>query len=263
MISYYKGEFISSKNISINENLFYGIGVFETIRFNNKKMIFFEDHMNRLFSNDFFDLSTISKKEIYINSKKLVDKNSINNGLIKIIVLPLSENWNELEYYIFIRELPKIESSSATIIFYDEDKYPILRFNPMHKSLSYMGNFLAKKDAKKDGAFEPIFYNSSKIITEGAIRNIFFIKENMLCTPSTELGILNGITRQKIICIARDEGYKVDESPIEYHKINNMNEAFITSSAIGVLPCNWKGWKSEYTITNKLKNLYKHLVENG
>ena len=47
-----------------------------------------------------------------------------------------------------------------------------------------------------------------------------------------------------------------------FETINNMDEAFITSSAIGVLPCQWNGWKSDFNITQKLKNDYKHLVEN-
>ena len=132
----------------------------------------------------------------------------------------------------------------------------------MYKSLSYMGNFMAQKDAKAEGAFEPIFYNQDNLITEGAIRNIFFIRDQIIYTPSTDLGILNGITRQKIIRLAWLRGYKVETSPINFETINNMDEAFITSSAIGVLPCQWNGWKSDFNITQKLKNDYKHLVEN-
>ena len=52
MISYYKGQFLDSKNIHINEKLFRGIGIFETIKFINNKMLFFNDHMDRLFSNN-------------------------------------------------------------------------------------------------------------------------------------------------------------------------------------------------------------------
>ena len=48
----------------------------------------------------------------------------------------------------------------------------------MYKSICYMGNFMAIRDAKLSGAFEPVFYNKSQMITEGAIRNIFFIKDN-------------------------------------------------------------------------------------
>ena len=261
MISYYKGKFLDTETINVNEKLFRGIGIFETIKFSNNKMLFFDEHINRLFSNIFFDLSKIKKQKIYLDAMKVINKNSILEGLIKIIVIPLSEDWDDLEYYIFIRKLPQVPKEQAKIIFYSEALYPILRFYPMYKSLSYMGNFIAIRDAKLAGAFEPIFYNESHIITEGAIRNIFFIKDDTIYTPSTDLGILNGITRQKIIQLAISEGYKVEKSHINYDDINNMDEAFITSSTIDLLPCYWDGWNSNHSISIKLKNLYNENIK--
>tara|TARA_B000000475_G_C15932841_1_gene421523 strand:- start:163 stop:945 length:783 start_codon:yes stop_codon:yes gene_type:complete len=260
MISYYKNQFILSNKIKLNQNLLRGIGVFETIKFNKKKLFFFDEHINRLFSNDFFDFTKFKKEKIYENIIKVIDQNSINEGLAKIVITPVSDDWSELEYYIFLRKLPKIETSIVKIIFFKESLYPILRFKPMHKSLSYMGNFMAKRDASLKGAFEPIFYNENNIITEGAIRNIFFIKKNIIYTPSTKLGILNGITRQKVIEIAHTENYRVETMPINFNSINNMDEAFITSSAIDILPCKWDGWNSDFTITQKLKNLYSNMT---
>ena len=262
MISYYKNQFIDSDQIDINQNLFNGIGIFETIKFTNNKILFFDEHMNRLYSNDFFDFTKLKKEKIYEDAIKVINQNSIVEGLIKIIILPIANDWNNLEYYIFIRELPQINTPVVKVVFYQESLYPILRFNPMYKSLSYMGNFMAKRDAKLEGAFEPIFYNQDNIITEGAIRNIFFIKENIIYTPSTKLGILNGITRTKIIELAQSENYTVKTQSINLDSINNMDEAFITSSAIGVLPCKWDGWNSDFTITYKLKNLYHDMSEN-
>ena len=261
MISYYKGKFLDSKSININEKLFRGIGVFDTIKFINNKMLFFDAHLDRLFSNNFFDFSKLNKQKIYSDAIEVINKNVISEGLIKIIIIPLSDDWDDLEYYIFIRKLPKDIKKCVKIIFYSENLYPILRFHPMYKSLSYMGNFMAIRDAKSSGAFEPIFYNHSHIITEGAIRNIFFIKNSTIYTPSTDLGILNGITRQKVIQLAILEGYKVENTHINYDEINSMDEAFITSSAIDILPCSWDGWSSHYTITTKLKNLYNESIK--
>ena len=262
MIFYYKNQFRDSDKIEFNQNLFNGIGIFETIKFTNNKILFFEEHMVRLFSNNFFDFTKIKKEKIYDDAIKVINQNAMTEGLIKIIITPISNDWSNLEYYIFIRKLPTIVTPVVNVVFYKESLYPILRFNPMHKSLSYMGNFMAKRDAKLEGAFEPIFYNQDNIITEGAIRNIFFVKENIIYTPSTKLGILNGITRTKIIELAQSENYTVKTQSINLDSINNMDEAFITSSAIGVLPCKWDGWNSDFTITYKLKNLYHDMSEN-
>ena len=260
MISYYKNQFIDSDEIQLNQNLLRGIGVFETIKFSKNKL-FFDEHINRLLSNDFFDFTKLKKKKIYDNVIKLIKQNSIQEGLVKIIITPKSMIGIILNT-IFFAKLPKINQDVVKVIFYQENLYPILRFNPMYKSLSYMGNFMARRDAKLEGAFEPIFYNKNNIITEGSIRNIFFIKENIIYTPCTKLGILNGITRQKVIELGQSKNYIVDTSPIPFKNINSMDEAFITSSAIGILPCKWNGWNSDFTVTKKLKNLYNSMSEN-
>ena len=115
---------------------------------------------------------------------------------------------------------------------------------------------LAKKDAEKDNAFEPVFYNRDGFITECAIRNIFFIKGNTLLTPDKKLGVLPGVMRDTIMSIAKEINLNVEEATISIESINEMDEAFISSTGIGLLPCCWDGWQSNYTITSKLK---KHL----
>ena len=69
--------------------------------------------------------------------------------------------------------------------------------------MNYIGNMLSKRECEKQGGFEPVFYNKAKIITECAIRNIFYIKNNILLTPSLDLGILSGVMRDTVLDIAR------------------------------------------------------------
>ena len=262
MITYYKGKFLKRKDIPINDNLFRGLGVFETIKFINKKMIFFNDHIDRLFSNNiFFNFKKITKNKIHDIAIQTINKNNLSNGLIKIIIVPIGEDFNDVEYYIFIRELPSINTNLARIKFYSESIYPIFRFKPAFKSLFYMGNMLAIKDAKSEGVFEPIFYNDNNIITEGAVRNIFFIKNSTIYTPNLNLGILDGVTRTKVLELGKKLNYKISESMISYGDINKMDEAFITSTAIGVLPCYWDGWNSNHSITLNLKKHYNQMIK--
>jgi branched-subunit amino acid aminotransferase/4-amino-4-deoxychorismate lyase len=262
MITYYKGKFLKRKDIPINDNLFRGLGVFETIKFINKKMIFFNEHIDRLFSNNnFFNFKKITKNKIHDIAIQTINKNNLSNGLIKIIIVPIGEEFNEVEYYIFIRELPNINTNLARIKFYSESIYPIFRFKPAFKSLFYMGNMLAIKDAKSEGVFEPIFYNDNNIITEGAVRNIFFIKNSTIYTPNLNLGILDGVTRTKVLELGKKLNYKISESMINYDDINKMDEAFITSTAIGVLPCYWDGWNSNHSITLNLKKHYNQMIK--
>ena len=234
MISYYRGKFENHKDIPINDNLFRGLGVFETIKFINKKMIFFNEHIDRLFlNNHFFNFEKITKNEIYEIAIQIINKNN----------------------------LPEINTNLARIKFYSESNYPIFRFKPAFKSLCYMGNMLAIKDAKSEGVFEPIFYNENNIITEGAIRNVFFIKNSTIYTPNLNLGILDGVTRTKVLELGKKLNYQIEESIINYNDINKMDEAFITSTAIGVLPCYWDGWNSNHSITLDLKKHYNQMIK--
>ena len=72
MILYYKNQFIDSNQIDINQNLFNGIGIFETIKFTNNKILFFDEHMNRLYSNDFFDFTKLNLNFLIFRKIKIL-----------------------------------------------------------------------------------------------------------------------------------------------------------------------------------------------
>jgi branched-subunit amino acid aminotransferase/4-amino-4-deoxychorismate lyase len=121
---------------------------------------------------------------------------------------------------------------------------------------------LAKKDAEKEGAFEPVFYNADGYVTECAIRNIFFIQGDKLLTPSTDLGVLPGVMRETIISIAQGANLKAEETNIPFDSINDMDEAFVSSTGIGLLPCAWNGWTSNFVKTSELKRSLDTLIHS-
>ena len=165
--------------------------------------------------------------------------------------------------FISIKPFYDIPSPPVKVIYLNETKFPIIRFSPAIKSMNYLGNMLAKKESSKSGAFEPIFYNQNKTITECAIRNIFYIKDNILLTPPTSLGILPGVMREQIIKISKDIGIHSEEKEISYNVVDAMDEAFISSTGIGMLECYWDGWKSDYRITSHIKKeLFKRIKNN-
>ena len=127
--------------------------------------------------------------------------------------------------------------------------------------MNYLGNMLAKKDTQNQGAFEPVFYNKNNIITECAIRNIFYIKNNILQTPPLNLGILGGVMRKTIINIAHALNIEVQEREINFNEVSSMDEAFICSSVVGILPCYWDGWESNYKITKRLQFLLEESLQ--
>ncbi len=274
IIVFINGKFIPLKNgkVSFRDAAFqFGDGIFETIRFENRKLFLVQKHINRLKKSlNILDLD-LNKTDSEIKKilNEVIRANKLNSGLLRLMITRGNIDGKPWDYkgeagiYVSIRNINKIESNKVKVLFYNESNYPIIRFNPAIKSMNYIGNMKAKKDAKNQGAYEPIFYNKDGLITECAIRNIFFIKEKTLITPSLDLGVLPGIMRNTIIEIAKNLNIKVEETLIPFELVNDMDEAFISSTGVGLLPCYWDNWESNYQLTNTLLKRLNKLIDNS
>lgn len=273
-IYYINGNWIKKSEAKISANdagFLLGDGLFETIRFQNKNLFLIDKHLSRLKNG----LETIKINSHYSNNElieilnQIIHKNEIDNGLIRLMITRgklEGEPWNyegPVCLYASIRPISKMSNSPVKVVLFNEEDYPIIRFSPAIKSMNYIGNMLAKKDAEKQGAYEPVFVNKSGFITECAIRNIFFIKGKSLITPTEELGILPGVMRDTIMKIGKELGLTIVKDYIKKEDINSMDEAFISSSGIGLLPCYWENWNSDFKLTNQLqKYLFNYINEN-
>lgn len=262
----------SESQISANDAGFLlGDGLFETIRFQNKKLFLLDKHLARLKSG----LKTIkinveySDSDLFTILNEIINKNNFDNGLIRLMITRGELEGEPWKYngptclYISIRPIAEKSDIPVKVVYFNESDYPIIRFTPALKSMNYIGNMLAKKDADKYGAYEPVFINNDGFITECAIRNIFYIKDNSLITPSEDLGILPGVTRDTIMKIGADLGLEIIKTKISQNEIQSMDEAFISSSGIGLLPCFWEGWNSEFKLTKQLQiSLFNYINEH-
>ena len=248
-----------------------GDGLFETIRFQNGRLFQPEKHLKRLHSG--LNIIQIelnkSNEELISYLEEMVIRNDIRSGLLRLMITRgkiEGTPWNfsgTPNVYITIRPLTEEPKKPVKVVFYPEEKYPIIRFNPAIKSLNYIGNMLAKKNAEKEGAFEPVFFNRDGYVTECAIRNIFFIQDKTLMTPGIDLGVLPGVMRETIMEIALELDLIVSDKIISFNSINDMDEAFISSTGIGLLPCYWDGWNSEFLITSLLKEKLNGIIDNN
>ena len=251
-------EKISKSSIPItNLGFQFGYGVFETIKFSSSKIISFDKHLLRLSKS--LKKYSIDYKIDYKNLHDLIldgiKKNDACQGTIKIIITP--HEYKPTSYlFILYRKQEEIKNLPVLIKFFNEEEYDIKRSDSFYKSLNYIGNYIASRMARKEGYFEPIFYNINGHVTEGAFRNIFFIKNNKLFTPPLSMGILPGTTRESVLLIAKNLNIAIDESKIDIDTVNDMDEAFITSAGIGVVPCKWDKWNSQHILTNEIKNKF-------
>ena len=270
---YINNKFIKSNEATVSfsdAGFLYGDGLFETMRFNENKIFSVKTHINRLFQGlSVIDLKLkYNKIELIDLLYKVIKKNTLKSGIIRLMITRGNSDIkvgkiNVPSIYISMKSFYEIPEDPVKVIYLSEQNFPIIRFSPAIKSMNYLGNMLAKKESQKQNAFEPVFYNKEGIITECAIRNIFYIKNNTLYTPSVDLGILPGVMRDTIIDISKSIGMQIKEIHIKYCNIDAMEESFISSTGIGLLECFWDGWKSDYSITKQIKKeLFKRIKNN-
>lgn len=128
--------------------------------------------------------------------------------------------------------------------------------NPQIKSLNFLNNILAKMEAKRQGADEAIMLNSSGHVAEGTVSNLFFYRDDILCTPSVDCGILDGITRMLVLDIGIREGLTVREGKFTASDVYGASEVFITNTTMEVMPA-FKVDDTKYEIGEVVRLLRK------
>lgn len=218
-------------NISFNSELCkFGIGLFETIKVTNRP-IDFDIHMDRIFN---------SIKELNLNIK--LERKFIENEILNYI-----ENNNIINKALRLTVFDEGYNISTRDILYTQDMYirgfklnisPIKRGNSIlykHKTTNYFENIYTKNYANENGFDDGIFLNSEGTILECSMSNIFFIKDDIVLTPSSNLPILNGTKKKRIIETCQELNIKVEETEINVNEIHKFDFIFISNSLMGAM----------------------------
>ena len=101
---------------------------------------------------------------------------------------------------------------------------------------NYANSVLARVEAIKAGFDEAIMLNSAGTVVEASAENIFLVKDNILSTPSTTSGALEGLTRNSILTIAKENGIKCEVRDISRDELYTASEVFVTGTAAEIKP---------------------------
>jgi 4-amino-4-deoxychorismate lyase len=107
---------------------------------------------------------------------------------------------------------------------------------PGVKSTSYAVNMAAQREAHRRGADDAVFLSAEGLVLEGPTSNIWFLEGARLFTPSLELGILAGVTRDTLVQAAGDRGIEVVEGEFTLARMAAAGEVFASSSVREVMP---------------------------
>jgi branched-chain amino acid aminotransferase len=129
----------------------------------------------------------------------------------------------------------------------------------------YINSSLAKTEAKKSGFDEAIMLNSQGKVSEASGMNIFLVREGQLITPGVDQDILEGITRNSVLQVARDLGMPVLERSVDRTELLIADEVFLCGTAARITPVKQienYALPSDRPITTQLQDLLKAVVEN-
>lgn len=232
----------------------YGDGVFEGIRVYDRRIFRLDAHLLRLYrsAKAIWLAPPLTPAEMKKAIEDTVAANEMENGYVRAI---FSRGPGDLG--LDPRNCPQ----PTTVIMADAIKlYPAELYevgmecitvntrraapdvlNPAVKSLNYLNNIMAKIECIRAGVPECIMLNGNGMVAECSADNIFaYIKDfngrGELRTPPVSAGILEGITRDAVIRLAKELGIPVAEKNLSLFDLYNAEEAFLTGTAAEVVP---------------------------
>ncbi|WHX39666.1 D-amino-acid transaminase [Mesobacillus sp. AQ2] len=252
----------------------FGDGVYEVIRVYNGKMFTGIEHLNRLAESAEKIRMKLpySPEELLARMEELISKNEVETGTVYMQFTRGTSPRNHVfpgeevatTFVAYTRKVPRpvdpMEKGVRAIL--DED---IRWLRCDIKSLNLLGNLLSKQKAAEAGCFEAILHRG-ETVTEGSHSNISIVKDGVVITHQADNHILNGISRQKVLEICRNEGIPFEERAYTLGELSSADEVFSSGTTVEVMPVvevagNPVGNGQPGSVTRKLQTLFKAEIE--
>jgi len=278
---YVAGKLVPAEQASVSvfdHGLLYGDGVFEGIRVYGGRVFLLQEHIDRLYESALAIrlVIPISNPEMVKAVEDTVKANNITDGYVRLVV---TRGAGALGLDIRKTSNPQVIVIADTITMYPEEMYRTGMklvtaatiknhpgaLSPRVKSLNYLNNIMAKIEGTDAGTVEALMLNHNGEVAECTGDNIFIIKRGVLKTPPPEAGLLEGITRNAVMRLARGAGIPVEECVMTRHDIFTADECFLTGTAAEVIAVTSLDGRQIGTgkpgpITEKLLDLFRKLT---
>jgi branched-chain amino acid aminotransferase len=252
MLVYLNGRFVAKEEAQVSvfdHGFLYGDGIYETMRAYGGKLFLLKKHLARLkHSADAISLRLpmrLDKIGDTLNEALCINK--LQEAYVR---LHLSRGPGEIGLDPALCVAPTMvivakpfhdypaayyEQGVSVSIVTTRRNHP-LALPPSVKGTNFLNNILAKIEAIQAGAYEGIMLNWEGYVAEGTISNIFMVKKGVLYTPHLDTGILEGVTRDLVLRLAKRKKIPVKEVMLRPKDLMASNECFITNTTMEIMP---------------------------
>ncbi len=238
---YFNGRFVSEEEAKISvfePGFLFGLGIFETMRAYNNKIVYLKQHLGRLRRS----CRLINIKLLYLDAQlekiveRLIQANGFKDAYVRLTVWEGCDGSNIMAFAKkykppVLNEYRRGFSACVCPFRHAENSF-LTRLKTNNRLFYELGWRLAKTS----GFHEAIILNSRGYLAEGTRSNIFLVKDNEMFTPALACGCLDGITRRVIFDLAKDYNLKAYEGNFTLRDLREADEAFFTNSLAGVMP---------------------------
>lgn len=246
-VLYFNGRFTTTAErvLTVEDRGFqFGDGVYEVFKFLNRRPVFLADHFHRLERGlQAIDIRcpwSLQAFESVIG--ELLRRTSFDDGIVYVQV---SRGEAERAHFYPDDMQPTAVAYTRRFRFPDAGKkergIPLITTPDQRwlrcdvKSVNLLGNVLAKKKAQRAEAEEALLLGGG-FVREGASSSFFAVRGGRLITHPLDEHILPGVVRDRTIGLALGERIRVDERPLRETELFDLDEAFVTSTTLGVMP---------------------------
>lgn len=246
---YVNGTVLPAEQASVSvldHGFLYGIGLFETLRVYDRRLFLWEAHYARLCSGLLaLRIAPVwTSEELAEAVMQTVDANGLRDAYVRLSVTAgpegvglVADGYSRPSLFIFAKPVapladPPLPKRLQTLSLARQTAEGHQRF----KSHNYLNNALAKQEVGARMDVEGLFLTHDGYLAEGIVSNLFWMKDGCLFTPSLETGILDGVTRQHVLLLARRMGMSVEEGKYRPEVLREAEEVFVTNSVQEIVP---------------------------
>lgn len=241
-----------------------GIGIYETIRVLRGRPLFLREHLERMESSRIAMRLAPPRWEVADSIRRLLAQAGDGEAALRATLTAGAGAGSTLA--LTLRPIPAVPQPLRVWI----SSYRKMRGDLVEaiKTTSRARNALAREEAAAHGAFEAILPTNEGDLAEGSVSNFYLVRQGVLVTPPLDSGCLPGVTRGKVLQLARELGISIREMAIFPQDLSGAQEMLISNALIGIhavdevvgvfrFPAGQAG-----ALFPRLRKAYEQLIEN-